>query len=71
MKKMIHPTYNKTCIVLTNGSSYKSHMIANKSKYTFLDQDNKSHTFWNDKKNIASLELGGRRAKFQKRFNNK
>lgn len=71
MKNMIHPIYNKTFVVLTNGASYKSYLIGNKTKYFFLDQDNKSHIFWNDKRNINNIEVGGRRAKFQKRFSNK
>jgi len=71
MKNMIHPIYSKTSVVLTNGSSYKSHSFANKSKYSFLDQDNKSHAFWNDARSTTNVEVGGRRAKFQKRFSNK
>lgn len=71
MKNMLHPILNKTSIVLTNGSSYKSSMIANKSRYFFLDQDNKSHAFWNHTKISGSMESGGRRAKFQKRFSSK
>lgn len=71
MKNMIHPIFYKMSVILTNGSSYKSYTIGNKNKYFFLDQDNKSHAFWNDAKNISNVESGGRRAKFQRRFSKK
>ena len=70
MKKKIHPVLYKTSTILTNGSSSKNFIVYSKNKHVFLDLDNKSHYFWNNTKVKSNIEVGGRRAKFQKRFNN-
>ena len=69
MKRMTHPLPNKTIVVLTDGSSYKKTSISTNSKFNFLDQDNRSHPFWSYTKENNNIEVGGRRAKYQKKFN--
>ena len=69
MKKSTHPEKIKITVLMTDGSSFITTSTINKNTRFFkLEIDNKSHSFWNAGTSFNSVERGGQRARFKKRF---
>ena len=68
MKEGIHPDYHEITIVMTDGSSYKTHSTYGKAGDTLrLDIDPKSHPAWTGGQQRL-IDSGGQLARFNKRF---
>lgn len=69
MKEGIHPDYHEINVVMTDGSSFKTHSTYGKAGDTLrLDIDPKSHPAWTGQQ--REVVGGGQMAKFAKRFAN-
>jgi len=67
MKTEGHPDYHEITVVMTDGSSYKTHSTWGKAGDTMkLEIDSSSHPAWTGVQRV--LDSGGQVAKFNKRF---
>lgn len=67
MKAEGHPDYHEITVIMTDGSTYKTHSTWGKAGDTMrLEIDSKSHPAWTGVQRI--LDTGGQVAKFNKRF---
>jgi large subunit ribosomal protein L31 len=67
MKAEGHPDYHEITIIMTDGSTYKTHSTWGKAGDTMrLEIDSVSHPAWTGVQRV--MDQGGQVAKFNKRF---
>lgn len=67
MKAEGHPNYHEITIIMTDGSTYKTHSTWGKAGDTMrLEIDSASHPAWTGVQRV--MDQGGQVAKFNKRF---
>jgi len=67
MKAEGHPDYHEITVIMTDGSSYKTHTTWGKAGDTMrLEIDSVSHPAWTGVHRV--MDQGGQVAKFNKRF---
>lgn len=67
MKTEGHPDYHEITVVMTDGTSYKTHSTWGKPGDTMkLEIDSRSHPAWTGVQRV--IDSGGQVAKFNKRF---
>ncbi|HTI88158.1 MAG TPA: 50S ribosomal protein L31 [Alphaproteobacteria bacterium] len=67
MKAEGHPDYHEITVIMTDGSTYKTHSTWGKKGDTMrLEIDSASHPAWTGVQRV--LDSGGQVAKFNKRF---
>jgi large subunit ribosomal protein L31 len=69
MKAEGHPDYHEITVIMTDGSTYKTHTTWGKAGDTMrLEIDSVSHPAWTGVQRV--MDSGGQVAKFNKRFQN-
>ena len=67
MKAEGHPDYHEITVIMTDGSTYKTHSTWGKAGDTMrLEIDSRSHPAWTGVHRV--MDSGGQVAKFNKRF---
>jgi large subunit ribosomal protein L31 len=67
MKAEGHPDYHEITVIMTDGSTYKTHSTWGKAGDTMrLEIDSVSHPAWTGVQRV--MDQGGQVAKFNKRF---
>jgi large subunit ribosomal protein L31 len=67
MKAEGHPDYHEITVIMTDGSTYKTHTTWGKAGDTMrLEIDSASHPAWTGVQRV--MDSGGQVAKFNKRF---
>jgi large subunit ribosomal protein L31 len=67
MKAEGHPDYHEITVIMTDGSTYKTHTTWGKAGDTMrLEIDSVSHPAWTGVQRV--MDQGGQVAKFNKRF---
>ncbi len=67
MKAEGHPDYHEITVIMTDGSTYKTHSTWGKAGDTMrLEIDSASHPAWTGVQRV--MDSGGQVAKFNKRF---
>jgi large subunit ribosomal protein L31 len=67
MKTEGHPDYHEITVMMTDGTSYKTHSTWGKAGDTMkLEIDSRSHPAWTGVQRV--IDSGGQVAKFNKRF---
>jgi large subunit ribosomal protein L31 len=67
MKAEGHPDYHEITVIMTDGSTYKTHSTWGKAGDTMrLEIDSASHPAWTGVQRV--IDSGGQVAKFNKRF---
>jgi large subunit ribosomal protein L31 len=67
MKYLVHPHYQKTVVIMTDGSSYTTRSTSIR-KTIRLTIDTKSHLLWNNRSGSGRALESEQKMKFHKRF---